>query len=46
MRTRTCLLLAVATALLGLGLRRLVPVAPVDADYRAVVRAYDPAARP
>ncbi|GJD30125.1 hypothetical protein PMNALOAF_1369 [Methylobacterium adhaesivum] len=46
MRTRTCLLLAVATALLGLGLRRVVPVAPVDDTYRAVVQAYDPAKRP
>lgn len=46
MRTRTCLLLAVITALLGLGLRRAVPVAPVDESYREVVRAYDPAGRP
>ena len=46
MRVRTCLLLALATAFLGLGLRRLVPVTPVDAEYRAVVRAYDPATRP
>ena len=46
MRIRTCLLLALATALLGAGLRHLVPVTPVDEEYRAVVRAYDPANRP
>ncbi|WP_204262835.1 hypothetical protein [Methylobacterium sp. BTF04] len=46
MRTSTCLLLALVTALLGLGLRLAVPVAPVDASYRDVVRAYDPSQRP
>lgn len=46
MRTRTCLLLALVTALLGLGLRFVVPVAPVDAAYREVVRAYEPGERP
>lgn len=46
MRTQTSLLLALVTALLGLGLRLAIPVAPVDAGYREVVRAYDPAKRP
>lgn len=46
MRTRTCLILALATALLGLGLRAVVPVAPVDSAYREVVRAYPPGERP
>ncbi|GJE60266.1 hypothetical protein [Methylobacterium trifolii] len=37
---RICLALAVATAALGLGLRLAVPVAPVDASFREVVRFY------
>lgn len=46
MRTRTCLILALVAAALGLALRLAVPVTPVDAAYRDVVRAYDPAGRP
>ncbi|MGU3536342.1 hypothetical protein [Methylobacterium sp. A54F] len=37
---RTCLLLALATGLLGLGLRLAVPVAPVDEPMRDVIRFY------
>lgn len=46
MRTQTCLILALVAALSGIGLRFLVPVAPVDAGYREVVRAYEPGERP
>ena len=41
MRIRTCLLLALATGLLGLGLRMAIPVTPVDASFREVVRFYE-----
>ncbi len=40
MRLRTCLLLAVASTGLGLCLRLVVPVTPVDASFRDVVRLY------
>ncbi len=35
-----CLLLAVLVGGLGIGLRRAVAVTPVDAAFRAVLRAY------
>ncbi len=35
-----CLLLALLIAGLGLTLRRAVPVTPVDAAFRTVLRAY------
>lgn len=37
---RTCLLLALATGLLGLALRHALPVIPADAAFRGVVRYY------
>lgn len=37
---RTCLLLALAAGLLGLGLRLVLPVIPADAAFREVVRYY------
>ena len=41
MRTTTrCLLLALLAAGLGLGLRLILPVTPVDASFRAVLKAY------
>lgn len=40
MRLGTCLLLAVMSAGLGLGLRFVVPVTPVDASFRDVMRLY------
>ncbi|ACB80608.1 hypothetical protein Mpop_2446 [Methylorubrum populi BJ001] len=40
MRLGTCLLLAVVSAGLGLGLRLAVPVTPVDASFREVMRLY------
>lgn len=40
MRLRTCLLLAVASTGLGLCLRLAVPVTPVDASFRDVLRLY------
>jgi energy-converting hydrogenase Eha subunit A len=47
MRTPRCLLLAALIAGLGLALRLGLPVAPVDAPFRAVLQAYatpDPSA--
>lgn len=41
MRIRTCLLLAFGTGLLGVGLRAAIPVTPVDAPFREVVRFYE-----
>ncbi|MDP4003901.1 hypothetical protein [Methylobacterium sp. NEAU K] len=40
MRTTRCLLLALLITGLGLALRRSVPVAPVDAPFCAVLKAY------
>lgn len=41
MRTTTrCLFLALLAAGLGLAVRRTLPVTPVDAPFRAVLRAY------
>lgn len=40
------LTLALAVGALGLGLRLAVPVAPVDASYRDVVRFYRALERP
>ncbi|MCJ2138793.1 hypothetical protein [Methylobacterium sp. E-066] len=47
MRTTRCLLLALLIAGTGLALRLALPVAPVDAPFRAVLKAYatpDPSA--
>lgn len=41
MRTRTCLLLALGFGALGLGLRLAIPVTPVDASFREVIRFYE-----
>ena len=41
MRIRTCLLLALGTGLIGLGLRVVLPVTPVDEQFRDVVRFYE-----
>lgn len=38
---RTCLTLALATGILGLGLRIALPVAPADESIREVVRFYE-----
>jgi hypothetical protein len=38
--TTRCLLLALVATGLGLVLRQILPVAPVDAPLRAVLRAY------
>ncbi|MWV23408.1 hypothetical protein FVE89_15700 [Methylobacterium sp. 2A] len=50
MRTATrCLILALVCAAGGLLLRRTLPVIPVDAGFRTVLRAYaapEPGARP
>ncbi|MGH1570575.1 hypothetical protein ACRAWG_07770 [Methylobacterium sp. P31] len=35
-----CLLLALLIAGLGFGLRQAIPVAPVDAAFQSVLRAY------
>lgn len=40
MRLGTCLLLAVVSGGLGLAFRLAVPVAPVDASFRDVMRLY------
>ena len=37
---RTCLILALATGALGVGLRLAVPVTPADDSFREVVRYY------
>lgn len=42
MRLATCLLFAVGSGLVGLSLRAAVPVTPVDASFRAVIRLYAP----
>ena len=47
MRTTRCLFLALLIAGTGLALRLVMPVAPVDAPFRAVLKAYatpDPSA--
>lgn len=41
MRVRTSLLLAVLVGILGAVLRVGIPVAPVDAAFRDVIRFYD-----
>lgn len=41
MSIRTCIILALCTGTLGLALRMLVPVGPVDAQFVEVVRHYD-----
>lgn len=46
LRTRTCILLAVAVAILGAGLRLSVPVTPVDEELRDVIRFYRSLERP
>lgn len=46
MRLGTCLLLAVMAGVLGLGLRLTLPVTPVDASFRDVVRLYQSQAAP
>ncbi|MCJ2074499.1 hypothetical protein MKK64_15505 [Methylobacterium sp. E-025] len=46
MSPRRALALAFAVGALGLGLRRAVPVAPVDESYRDVVRYYRALERP
>ncbi|CAX24899.1 protein of unknown function [Methylorubrum extorquens DM4] len=40
MRLGTCLLLAVMSGVMGLSLRLTLPVTPVDASFRDVVRLY------
>ncbi len=40
MSLRACLVLALLTGLVGLGLRLVVPVTPVDQDYRDVIAYY------
>ncbi len=40
MRLGTCLLLAVMSGVLGLSLRLTLPVTPVDASFRDVMRLY------
>jgi hypothetical protein len=40
MSLRACLVLALVTGLVGLGMRLAVPVTPVDQDYRDVVEFY------
>lgn len=40
MSLRACLVLALLTVLAGLGLRLIVPVTPVDQDYRDVIAYY------
>lgn len=44
MRLVTCLLLALGSGLAGLSLRAAVPVTPVDASFREVIRLYAPQA--
>lgn len=44
MRLGTCLLLACACGVAGLGMRLLLPVTPVDASFRDVIRLYQPQA--
>lgn len=46
MRLHSCLLLALATGLLGAGLRAAVPVTPVDQAFRDVIRFYRSFERP
>lgn len=41
MHTRTCLLLALVFGMLGLGLRLAIPVTPVDASFREVIRFFE-----
>ncbi|CAO4167390.1 hypothetical protein EEDFHM_01067 [Methylorubrum populi] len=42
MRLGTCLLLAILSGATGLGLRIVLPVTPVDASFRDVIRSYQP----
>lgn len=42
MRLGTCLLLALGCGIFGLGLRLALPVTPVDASFREVIRLYQP----
>ncbi len=42
MRLGTCLLLALLSGGAGLALRWAVPVTPVDASFREVIRLYQP----
>ncbi|WP_331286691.1 MULTISPECIES: hypothetical protein [Methylobacteriaceae] len=42
MRLGTCLLLALGCGVSGLGLRLALPVTPVDASFREVIRLYQP----
>ncbi|WP_200943149.1 hypothetical protein [Methylobacterium sp. Leaf123] len=46
MRLGTCLLLAVVSGVLGLTLRLTLPVTPVDASFRDVMRLYQSQAVP
>lgn len=46
MRLGTCLLLAVVSGVLGIGLRLSLPVIPVDASFRDVMRLYQPQGGP
>ncbi|BAU91281.1 hypothetical protein MPPM_2676 [Methylorubrum populi] len=46
MRLGTCLLLAVLSAGLGLGLRLVLPVTPVDESFRDVMRLYQSQGEP
>ncbi|MBB5762023.1 hypothetical protein ABEV34_26300 [Methylorubrum rhodesianum] len=46
MRLGTCLLLAALSAGLGLGLRLVLPVTPVDASFRDVMRLYQSQGEP
>lgn len=42
MRLVTCLLFALASGFAGLSLRAALPVTPVDASFREVIRRYAP----